>query len=99
MGGIARARRIGTGYVILAVGPMFLLIIPDALGVHGSPAWWVLVSMTGAWALFVGLTMVGATAIAIYRAARVRLATDRGEKSRYPRKQAGRQVRVRPRAQ
>ena len=90
MCGITRARRIGVRYVILAIGPAFLLVIPDGLGLHGGPVWWALASVAGGWALFILLMMALATAISIYRAARVRLATDRGEQSRYPRKPVGR---------
>ena len=86
MRGIIRAHRIGVRYFFLAVGPVFILIIPDSMGLHGGPVWWALASVTGAWALFVLLMMTSATAVSFYRAARVRLATDRGDQSRYPRK-------------
>lgn len=80
--GITRARRIAFRYCFIGFGPVFLVIIPDALGLHGGLLWWGLASITGAWAMSMVILMVVVNALSIWRAARIRRALDRGEASR-----------------
>jgi hypothetical protein len=84
--GINRVKVVATRYALLAACPAFILVLPDSLGLHETPVWWFLASLTGGWAVFMLSAMAAAVGISMYRAARVRLAADRGEPSRYPRK-------------
>ena len=85
MTGISRARRLAARYALLGVGPMFLLVISDALGLHEGLLWWTIASIGAAWGFFMLTIMVGVTGVSIWRAARVRRAMDRGQPTRRPR--------------
>jgi hypothetical protein len=90
MSGINRSKRVVSRYALLAASPWLLVIIPDALGHHRGVAWWMLASTVGAWGVSVMLAMLAAMVLSIRRDARVRIATDRGKKARYPRKHTAR---------
>jgi selenocysteine lyase/cysteine desulfurase len=49
--------------------------------------WLTFVVVTSVWAVSILSAMIAAVSTSMYRAARVRLAVDRGQKARYPRKQ------------
>jgi hypothetical protein len=83
--GMARARRTMGEIAIWAIAPMFPLIGLGVLGLGRGPLFWVLQAAATIWvaALISFILVVGA--IALYRAARLRLAMDRAGLPRYPR--------------